>query len=288
MIRILIILLLPLTAICQTVKYTPETVIRFSDLASIVKTIRKPGTDSVFNAFVFAPGDTTWYFRYLVNDVSTSISKVTGLQAALDAKAAGTHTHTTADVTNYDIVEMKAYQALGSRIKCQTVGSPLQLANTSSALTDGQIRWVAVYLDKAATLTGLSVYMRTAGSYTGDNNNRVGLYTYSAGTLTLVASSTNNSTLWTAAGNAFLNVNFSSTYSAAQGLYFAAILYNNSAQTTAPAIATGTALNNAAMANIGFTNSAKLYGTSNGTDLPASIAMSSITASTATTWIGLF
>lgn len=187
-----------------------------------------------------------------------------------------------------DDPDFLAYQALGSPFKAQTVGVPIQAANTSSNLTDGQVRWVAVYLPVAATLTGIRVYVRVLGSYTGDNNNRIGLYSYSGGTLTLVASSANSATLWTSAANAFQSIAFSSTYAAAAGIYFVALLFNNSAQTTAPALASGTALNNAAMATLAFTNSAKLYGTSNATDLPASIASSAITATTVTTWAALY
>jgi hypothetical protein len=187
-----------------------------------------------------------------------------------------------------DDPDFLGYQALGSPFKAQTIGIPIQTANTSSGLTDGQIRWVGIYLPTAQTITGIRVYVRVLGVYTGDNNNRVGLYSYSGGTLTLVASSTNNSTLWTSAANAFQTIAFSGTYSASAGIYFVGIIYNNSAQTTAPALASGTALNNAAMATLGFTNSAKLYGTSNGTDLPASIAMSAITATTVTQWVALY
>lgn len=188
-----------------------------------------------------------------------------------------------------DDPDFKAYAALGSPFLAQTVGSPIQLANTSSALTDAQIRFQAVYLAKAATITGVRVYSRTAGVYTGDANNKVGLYSYSGGTLTLVASSTNSASLWTGTANAFQTIAFSATYSASAGIYFVALLYNNSAQTTAPSIASGTALNNAAMATLAFTNSAKLYGTlATQTDLPASQAMSGITAATTTTWVALY
>lgn len=184
--------------------------------------------------------------------------------------------------------DLLAYAALGSPILCQTVNQRLEYSNTSTALVDGQIKYEAIYLPKAATLTGLKVYVRVLGNYTGDNNNRVGLYSYSGGTLTLVASSTNSGTLWTSAANAIQTIPFSSTYNASAGLYFAAFLYNNSAQTTAPALASGVALNNLAMGStaMGFTNSAKLHGTSSGTDLPSSIAMSSITASTIPSWVG--
>lgn len=186
-----------------------------------------------------------------------------------------------------------AYRALGSGVIAQTVDFPLQYCNVASGLTDGQIRFIAVQLPVSTTLTGIKVYVRTLGVYTGDNNNIVGLYSYAAGTgtLTLVASSSNSSTLWTSAANAVQNIPFSSTYAAQPGTYYVALLYNRSAQTTAPAFASGTALNNAAMAGtaFGFSNSAKLYGTVNTqTSLPATIAMTSITASTAPLWVSIY
>lgn len=186
--------------------------------------------------------------------------------------------------------DLLAYEALGSPILGQTVNQRLEYSNVSTALVDGQIKYEAVYLTKAATLTGIKVYVRVVGNYTGDNNNRVGLYSYSSGTLTLVASSANNATLWTSAANAIQTIPFSSTYAASAGLYFVGFLYNNSAQTTAPTLASGVALNNLVMAStaMGFTNSAKLHGTSSGTDLPSSIAMSSITASVIPSWVAIY
>ena len=186
--------------------------------------------------------------------------------------------------------ELLAYLALGSPILAQTVGQKLFYSNVSTALVDGQIKYTGVYLPKAAILTGIKVYVRVLGAYTGDNNNRVGLYTYSGGTLTLVASSTNSASLWTSAANAIQTIPFSSTYAAVAGIYFVGFIYNNSVQTTAPALASGIALNNLAMAGValGFTNSAKLYGTSSATDLPASIASSSITASVIPSWVAIY
>jgi hypothetical protein len=183
-----------------------------------------------------------------------------------------------------------AYKAFGSGFVSETVNFPLAYCNTSTAMVDGQIKYTATWIEKDTTLTGIKVYVRTAGSYTGDNNNRIGLYSYSNGTLTLVASSANNATLWTSAGNAIQTIAFSSTYAASAGLYVVALLYNNSAQTTAPSLASGTALNNLAMAGtaLGFSNSAKLYGTSTGTDLPSTIAMSSITASVIPSFVATY
>lgn len=83
---------------------------------------------------------------------------------------------------------------------------------------------------------------------------------------------------------------FSSTYVAVPGIYFAAFIYNNSAQTTAPSLASCVALNNLVMSStsMGFTNSAKLHGTSTGTDLPATINMSAITSSVIPSYVQLY
>jgi hypothetical protein len=189
-------------------------------------------------------------------------------------------------------IDLLAYQSLGSPILAETVGQKLQYANVATNMVDGQIKYTAVYLPKFATLTGMKVYVRTVGNYTGDNNNRVGLYTYdgSNGTLTLVASSVNNASLWTSGANAVMTVPFSATYDAVAGIYFVGYLYNQSAQVTAPALASCVALNNLAMAGaaMGFTNSAKLHGTSLGTDLPASILSSAITASAIASWVAVY
>ncbi len=189
-----------------------------------------------------------------------------------------------------DNTDLLAYAALGSPILTETVNNPLAYCNTSTNMVDGQIKFEAIYLPKAATLTGVKVYVRVLGSYTGDNNNRVGLYTYSGGNLTLVASSANNASLWTSAANAIQTIPFSGTYAAAAGLYFVGLLYNQSAVVTAPALASGVALNNLVMGStaFGFTNSAKLHGTANGTDLTTPIAMSAITSSVIPSWVALY
>lgn len=192
-------------------------------------------------------------------------------------------------VTDMDVL---AYAALGSPIKAETVGQKLQFANVATNMVDGQIKYTAIYLPKAATLTGVKFYVRTVGSYTADNNNRVGLYSYNGtnGNLTLVASSANSAALWTSGANAIMTVPFSTPYVATAGIYVVGYIYNSSAQVTAPALSSGVALNNLAMAStaMGFTNSAKLHGTSTGTDLPSSILMSAITASAIPSWVALY
>ena len=187
-------------------------------------------------------------------------------------------------------VDLLAYQALGSPIKAETVGQKLFYSNTATNMVDGQIKYTAVYLPRGATITGVKFYVRTVGNYTGDNNNRIGLYTYTNGTLNIVASSANNATLWTSAANSIMTIPFTTPYVAVAGIYFVAYIYNQSVQTTAPGLASGIALNNLAMSSsaMGFTNGGKLHGTSTGTDLPASILSSNITASAIPSWVSLY
>jgi hypothetical protein len=92
---------------------------------------------------------------------------------------------------------------------------------------------VAVYLDKKSTVTGIVVGMETAGNYTADNENRVGLYKVVGTTYTLVASSPNNGDLWKASAGR-LNVAFSTPYIADAGAYYIAFLLNYSAKVTTP------------------------------------------------------
>lgn len=232
---------------------------------------------TINGASVLGSGDLVVTGAAAWGSVTGTLSSQSDLVSALSAK---------------DNTDLLAYAALGSAIKSETVGQKLQYANVATNLVDGQIKYTAVYLQNAATITGVKFYVRTLGVYTGDNNNRVGLYSYNNtnGNLTLVASSANSATLWTSAANAIQTVPFSSTYAAAAGIYFVAYIYNQSAQTTAPGLASGVALNNLAMSStaMGFTNSAKLHGTSTGTDLPASILSSAITASAIPSWVSLY
>lgn len=182
-----------------------------------------------------------------------------------------------------------AYQALGSTIKAETVNFPLAYCNTALALTDNQSRFIAIYLPNDATITGVCFYCRTTGNFTGDQFNGLALYSYNNGTMTKVAETANDQTIWKQAANSIRQIAFSVPYAAQAGIYFIGLLYNNSAQTTAPAIAAGTAVNNAAMQSLLFTNSAKLSGTVNTQNsLPSSRAMTGVTGNTAMPWMALY
>jgi hypothetical protein len=187
---------------------------------------------------------------------------------------------------------LSAMRALGSTIVAETVGvSGTQLTSAASALGDGTIYVMGVYLPVASTITGVKWWQAVSGSYTADNNNVVGLYTYSGGTLTQVAVSANDGTMWQGTANSIQSKAFTSTYAASPGLYFVMLLYNQSAQTTAPTLGRGDPLNNANMAALDYTNSAKMYGTITGpnSNLPSPTqAMSGVSNTITNLWVGLY
>ncbi len=124
-----------------------------------------------------------------------------------------------------------------SGINYKAVYFPQGPYGTALSMVDGQVFFQAVWVPENCTVTGVSFAARTNGNYTGDNYNGAGLYTWDATTqtLTLVASTTNAADFWsTLSTNQWNQKAFSSPYSATAGLYFIALLYNNSAQTTAP------------------------------------------------------
>jgi hypothetical protein len=211
-------------------------------------------------------------------DITGTLSDQTDLNTALATKA------------GLDPINILAYAALGSSIKAETLSCRLVEGITSWALSDSQRHYFSIYLPKAATLTGVRFHQTTQGNYTADNYNGIGLYSYSGGTLTLVASSADNGNIWKGGTNTIQSAAFSSTYAAVAGIYYVLPLYNQSAQTTAPQLGAATALSNGALMAADFTNSAVLNGSSGAatTALPATQAMSGLSNSGSRPWFGLY
>ena len=179
-------------------------------------------------------------------------------------------------------------KGLGSAVLWET---PWKMYNMSAQFTmvDNAALYVPVYIRKTTTITGVKWYQHQAGAYTNDNTNQVGLFTYSAGTITLVASSTDDGTIWKTTGQTFGTKAFSSTYSAAPGLYFIGILYNNSAQTTAPIIGAIANLASVGGSNGDFTNSARFTNSKGSTNaLPSTLALSTATTAQTMPWLALY
>lgn len=185
---------------------------------------------------------------------------------------------------------IKIYNALGGALKAEPYWGELSEAGQAFSLVDGRIYFTAVYLEKAATITGASFYQTTQGNFTGDNFNGIGLYTYSGGNLTQVRVSANDANIWKGTSGSLQKVPFTATYDADPGVYFVAFLYNNSAQTTAPAIAMGGTISSAVYVTLDFTNSAKLSSQlSSQTALPSPTqAMSGLTSALNKLYAGLY
>jgi hypothetical protein len=175
-----------------------------------------------------------------------------------------------------------ANQGFGSVMKGVNMTLPsLMSINNSSGIVTNQIMFVAYYLPKAATITGAKWWQTVAGSYTITTGYAgIGLYTQSSGTLTRVALTNSDSTIWTVAANSLGSKAFPSPYVAAAGMYYIAFMYSPSAVVTAPSIGTTTS----AGTNIGtfdFTNSNKYVGVINGqSSLPTTTAGGSVLAIT--------
>jgi hypothetical protein len=227
----------------------------------------------------------------VVSDETGSGSLVFATSPTLVTPALGTPSSGNLSNCTFPLLDEKilAYQALGSTLIAQNVNGGLGEAMYSTSIfTDNRVLYMGVWLPVAQTITGVKWKQVTQGNYTADNYNGVGLYSYSGGTLTLVASSTDDGNIWKATSGTISSKAFSSPYVAARGLYFVAHLYCSSAQVTAPV--TAMILSTTGVNTItDFTNSAKLNGFQTGqTALPASVAMNSITAYFQEVWTGLY
>ena len=212
-----------------------------------------PATPSASTGILYAKTDNLPYYK---NDAGTEYSL----------------TIPESQVTN-------AFKALGS----QAIGFNLASFNfniTSQAPLGNQIAtFTAYYIAVGQTITGVKFYQRQQGNYTANNYNGIGLYSYSGGTMTLVASSTNDGNIWKGTASTWQTKAFSTPYNAAPGIYFIATLYCNSAIITNPALGSLSSVDGG-IVSYDFTNSAKISSTLSGqTALPATQAQSATTPS---------
>jgi len=129
----------------------------------------------------------------------------------------------------------KAYKESGANI------SPLQpmfpVVNVGgSALVDSRL-YVYKYKTKLkTTITGFSLILSTAGSYVGDGYNGILLGRYSNDTIYIIGQTANSATFWQISANAVTQKPLTAPVTIYPGEYAIMPLYNNSSQTTAPAI----------------------------------------------------
>lgn len=154
---------------------------------------------------------------------------------------------------------LTALAAMGSPYKAQSVGLNILEAQATAGMVDGNGKGQAVYLSSAQTITGISFILKTAGNFTADQENAIGLFTFNSATggTTKVAQTANSDAFWKGT-TGVTNVAFASPYAAAAGLYYVKFLYNSSAQTTAPALGGGITLGFTGQTLAGATNGGKL------------------------------
>lgn len=179
------------------------------------------------------------------------------------------------------------YAALGGSIVAETV--PMNQLVTEGGLINQNLYLTAIYISKTTTITGVKWYQPLQGNYTSMDYNGFGFYSYSGGTLTLVASTTNDGNIWKGASNTWQSKAFSSSYIAAPGVYYIANLFcRNGAATTVPTMA-NTNFRNSQYSIMDFTNSAFLSGElGSQTSLPATITISTAARTQALKYIALY
>lgn len=139
-----------------------------------------------------------------------------------------THIQNDADSILYGNDFLMFINRLGAGIKAEGVGAEYSSCTSGSTdMIDGKACYQAIYLRKAATITGLKFISADNGSFNQDNFNGCALYTYGADdTIRQVAISANDSTKWETSNRRVVTFPFTSTYSASAGLYFIGYLYN--------------------------------------------------------------
>ena len=262
---------------------------------------RQKGVDSVqanVNLKLNSSDSSTYQTKYRTDTMRTNVyTALNGKQATLSNPVTGTGTSGsltkfsgTSTVQNATVdvdylqqdMSLVALQAMGSSIKGYTIGNPNpSLIASAVSMTNQAVWFTAVYIPKSVTITGVRWWQTTNGSFTANNYNGVGLYSISSGTLTLVASSTNDGNCWQQ-GTQWQSKAFSSTYAASAGVYYIAAMYSQSAVTTAPQLghvgsASGTYN---ATSTFDLTNSQKTNGSLGGsnTSLPSTQALSGVSA----------
>lgn len=211
----------------------------------------------------------------------TELSYVKGVTSAIQ-------TQINNKPSNTEVIS--GYQGLGSTIKASPIGLNLSLnISVATAFTTQRLSLMPVYLSAPATITGVKWYQSTIGNYTANNYNGVGLYSVSGGTITLIASSTNDGNIWqTFATGTWGNKAFSSPLSnQVAGTYFIGALWNASATVTAPSIQTFTS-STASVQAFDFTGGRLASILASQTTLPSPLTLSTTTGASTSFWLSLY
>jgi hypothetical protein len=133
--------------------------------------------------------------------------------------------------------QIDIYELFGSSIKGETINGSILQANTNVAISTQDVRFVAMYLPKNQTITGIGFHQRVQGNYTPSNFNGVALFTFNPTTLTRIAISNDIPTLFTGTAGTFIKVPFTSPIFLNKGVYYGALMWSASSTVVPPQIA---------------------------------------------------
>jgi len=226
----------------------------------------------------------------IVTGSLTTTGNVNGVTPTELGYLSGVTSNVQTQLNNLSDISIEAYQSLGSQVKAQTIGATILNLSVNSATLQGAtggsvIRLIPVYLQTPQTLSGITWFQNALGVYTPNNENKVGLYSYTGGTANLVASSSNDGNMWSGsyipAATSYVTKSFAGSISASPGFYYIAMLMSFSAASTAPTFFASANIgsNTVASRALDFTNGAALIaGRSTVASLPGSITVSTYTA----------
>ena len=178
--------------------------------------------------------------------------------------------------------------------RLKALGSDVQYSNylggtvtSTLILTDSRLILTSVYIPKTSTISNIGWRQNTAGDYTEDNYNGIGIYSINTttGDLTLIGKTVNDGTIWkTVVATGYGNKDLETPVVLEKGIYFLGFLYNSLAVVTAPGLGYSTT-SLGTLSNMAFFNTpTNTYLTaylSGQTNLPTNILQSSLTFSPA-------
>lgn len=179
---------------------------------------------------------------------------------------------------------------LGGTIKAIPSGVPFSSFTANKALINSKFEIVPVYFKEACTITGIMTVLQTAGVYTGNNFNGLMLYLQHLGNYTLLGYSAGATNTWAATANTLITLPLNVTVPVQPGVYYVALLYNRSAETTAPKIYCSVDYNQNLWNLITLANSNRLYGSKASVLTPPSpvVASTIVSESTAIPFLAVY
>ena len=130
---------------------------------------------------------------------------------------------------------IKAVVSINSGLKHVDAASVTVGVGSALTLVDGVVILSMIVVPEDCVVGTAHFTSAVQGSFTGDNENAIGIYRLNGNLIELVAKTANSANTWKAAAGD-TSAALTAPVALTPGIYYSAALYNNSAQTTAPQI----------------------------------------------------